>query len=87
MGMTPDQLDRAARAWLEWSDESYANAIKMVALACHIDVTVVGANLAEITSHACFLRAEDARKLRHVRGLASRKGARSRGHMREARGG
>ena len=82
-----DQLDRAARAWLEWSDESYANSIAMVAKACHLDATVVAANLAAITERACYLRAEDARKIRHVRSLASRKAARSKGLMREARRG
>ena len=85
--MSPDQLDRAARAWLEWSDESYDNSILMVAKACLIPATVVTANLAAITERACFLRADDAKKIRHVRSLASRKGAKSRGLMREARRG
>jgi hypothetical protein len=85
--MTHDQINRAARAWLEWGDESYDNAVAMVAKAIGTDATVVSANLAAITERACFLRAEDAKKLRHVRSQASRKGARSRQHMREARGG
>lgn len=92
--MSPDQINRAARVWLEWEDETdpyggnpYDNRVAMVAKATGIDATVVVANLAEITSLSCFLRAEDAQRLRHVRSLASRKGARSRQHMREARGG
>ena len=84
--LTHEELTRAARSWHEWGDESKPVAIDMVARATRLDATVVAANLALITSHACFLRADDAKKKRHARSMASRKGAKSQIYMREARG-
>ena len=84
MTLTADELDRAARLWLDWDSESKDVTIAEVSARGRLPIEVVRANVAEITIRACHLRAEDARRMQklRIRIQASKRGAETRERMR-----
>ena len=85
--LTPDELTRCARSWLNWQDEPKDVAIEMVSRGARVPAEVVAANVATITEYSCWVRANDARARRAKRIMASKRGAKSRSRMQEARHG
>lgn len=86
--LTPDELTRAARSWMNWASEPSADVRNdMVSKGARLPIEVVRANVAEITIRACFLRREDAERVRklRIRIDAAKRGAETRGRMRHDR--
>ena len=94
--LTPDQLDAAARAWLVQSQlyprSSVVDTCHDLSLATDIPKLDIQANMAAITERAGQLRVEIAKRNKQIasRVAAAKKGARTRGRLRdqrESRGG